>query len=521
MSVLRERMSGGELVVRGLAAHGVHDVFGIPGTHNLELYRHLAHYGLHHTTVRHEQGAGYAADGFARASGRIGVVITTSGPAVLNAAAAIGQANSDSVPLLVIAPGQPTTHVPGSGTLHEARDQFGAIGAIAKAAFRATSAGHLPELVEESFVVALSGRPGPVYLELPHDLLAQVEDLELRPMLQLATLDAHWPQVQEAAGLLSNAERPLILLGGGARWAGAEAVRVAESLDAPLLTTINGKGAVPEDHRLSLGAALHVPAATDLFAQSDVVLAVGTELAETDWWSGLPTTGILIRVDIEPTQLLRNAHAEVALHGDARRVLEELGTEVVARKHRPEYVEHWRGRIQADVVAEGAPWRAVLNELRAGLERDAVVVADTAMAAYYGAIGNLPVYTPGSFCYPTGFGTLGYALPAAIGAAVGCPGRQVVALSGDGGLMFSAPELATAAAAGIPLPVVVFANGGYGEIRNQMVAAGIDPIAVDLPEPDFAGLARSMGGHGEEFTVDALRRALTRKGPTVLVVRED
>jgi len=173
--------------------------------------------------------------------------------------------------------------------------------------------------------------------------------------------------------------------------------------------------------------------------------------------------------------------------------------------------------------AQAAPWLSSLDAIAAVLDRDAVVVADNAMASYRGALGALPVHAPGAFCFPTGFGTLGYAVPAAFGAAVAAPGRHVVALVGDGGLMFSVPELAAVAAEGVPLPVVVFANGGYGEIRDAMRRSGIEPIAVDLPEPDLVGLARALGGHGvrcdgpDDLSTE-LRAALARPGPTLLVV---
>jgi thiamine pyrophosphate-dependent acetolactate synthase large subunit-like protein len=188
-------------------------------------------------------------------------------------------------------------------------------------------------------------------------------------------------------------------------------------------------------------------------------------------------------------------------------------------------VAKWRVRLGEEARAKGRRWVSTMDAIAGVLPRDTMVMADNAMACYYGALGNLPVHTPGGFCFPTGFGTLGYALPAAIGAAVAAPDRPVIALVGDGGLMFSVQELATAATEGVTLPVIVFVNGGYGEIRAQMRDAGITPLAVDLPAPDFVGLARSLGGHGvsaagpDELAAE-LDAALRRPGPTVLVVDE-
>jgi thiamine pyrophosphate-dependent acetolactate synthase large subunit-like protein len=533
-------MTGGEVLVRSLAAHGVDTVFGIPGTHNLEIYRHLPGNGIRHITPRHEQGAGYAADGYARTTGRPGVALTTTGPALLNIAAAVGQAWSDSVPLLVVSPGVPVRHPQrGNGLLHEARDQRAALAAVARLAHRVTTHAELTEAVAQIFAEFAAERPRPVHLEIPLDLLGEVAEVELAAPLAVRRPQPDPTLVRAAAKALATATRPLILAGGGARGASAPLTALAEALGAPVLTTINGKGTLPEDHPLSVGAALHLPAASECVADADVLLAVGTELAATDWWSGPPTvTGTLIRVDIEPAALLTNARPDIAIHGDAAPFLAALVADqghmakistdlashsslIDARRART-----WRARLGHQARTEAARWLSALDAIASTLDRDAIVAADNAMGCYYGALGSLPSRTPGGFLFPTGFGTLGYAVPAAFGAAVAHPGRQVLALVGDGGLMFSVQELAAVAAERIPLPVVVFANGGYGEIRAQMRDAGISPVGVDLPVPDLVGLARSLGGHGvapRDATdlATELAAAFERPGPTVLVVEEE
>jgi thiamine pyrophosphate-dependent acetolactate synthase large subunit-like protein len=331
--------------------------------------------------------------------------------------------------------------------------------------------------------------------------------------------------VTSAAMRLVEAERPGILLGGGARAAGPSALAVAERLGAPVLTTTNGKGIVPEDHPLSCGAALNLPGAAALVDDCDVLLAVGTELAETDWWDGVPRPGHLVRVDIEATQLDRNLAADLGLLADAGTAMATLRSTVDGPPALADRALAWRERLSAEARAAAAPWVSTMDAIASVLDRDAIVVADNTMAAYRGALGTLPVHPPGGFCFPTGFGTLGYAVPAAFGAAVANPDRPVVAIAGDGGLMFSVQELAAVAAEGVALPVVVFDTGGYGEIRSQMVKADIEPLAVDLPTPDLVGLSRALGGEG--FRCDGpddlaarLREALGRPGPTVLVVRE-
>jgi acetolactate synthase-1/2/3 large subunit len=518
--------TGGEMLVRSLVAHGVDTVFGIPGTHNLEIYRHLAAYGIRHVTPRHEQGAGYAADGFARASGRVGVAVTTTGPAALNIAAALAQAYSDSIPILVVSTGPPARDLwQGKGMLHEMRHQQAAMSAATEFSYRPQETARVSESVAMAFMGMLTGRPRPGYVELPLDVLTATTDEPVREPLGAWTPRLDPAHVTAAAMRLVEAQRPGLLLGGGARAAAAEALAVAERLGAPVLTTTNGKGIVPEDHPLSCGAALHRPGATALVEDCDVLLAVGTELAETDWWDGPAEPGALVRVDIDSGQLDRNLTADLGLHADARTALAALLDELPAAPADPARAVAWRERLWADARAAAAPWVSTMDAIASVLDRDAIVVADNAQVAYRGALGTLPVHTPGGYCFPTGFGTLGYAVPAAFGAAVAAPGRQVVALAGDGGLMFSVPELAAVAAESVSLPVIVFDNGGYGEIRDQMRAAGIEPLAVDLPTPDLVALARALGGEGvrcggPDEVATGLREALGRPGPTILVVNE-
>jgi acetolactate synthase-1/2/3 large subunit len=284
---------------------------------------------------------------------------------------------------------------------------------------------------------------------------------------------------------------------------------------------------MPEDHPLSVGASLHLPAAYDLAAEADVVFAVGTELAPSDWWDGPPSFGgTLIRVDVEADALFANGRPDLPIVADAAALVTAV---VDALPDVPAkdlaWARAWRSRHAEQARAEAARWVDALDAIGGVLDRDAVVVADNAMVGYYGALGTLPRFEPGTFLFPTGFGTLGYAVPAAIGAALARPQRQRVALVGDGGLMFSVQELATAAAEGVCLPVVVFVNGGYGEIRAQMRTAGIDPLGVDLPVPDVPALAAALGGHGVAVDGPAdlareLRAALARPNFTLIVVAE-
>jgi thiamine pyrophosphate-dependent acetolactate synthase large subunit-like protein len=519
-------MTGGQALVAALVAQGVDTVFGIPGTHNLEIYRHLAEQGLRHVSPRHEQGAGYAADGYARVSGRPGVAVVTSGPALLNAAAAVGQAYSDSVPLLVVSPGLPLRHPGlGNGLLHETRDQGGALRAVAAASIRATSVAEIPVAVAQAFALMTAGRPRPVHLEVPLDVLGETGDVTVPALPRSVPSAAPAAEIAAAAAQLARATHPVMLVGGGARGASEWVRRTAERLGAPVVTSTNGKGVLAEDHPLSLGAGLHLPAVRDLVAEADVVLAVGTELAPSDLWYGpLPLDHGLVRIDIDAAAVLTNAVPESALVGDAARTLEVLHSLLSAGEREATGAERaasWRARKSQESATEGAEWLPVVEALAAALPRDAVVAADSAMVCYYGALANLPTHGPGSFLYPTGFGTLGYGLPAAVGAKVARPDAPVLALLGDGGVMFTVAELATAADLGQPLPIVIVDNRGYGEIRNEMLDRH-DPVhAVTLASPDFAALGRAMGCQGVTLhdpsgLAEAVQKAFAADRATVI-----
>ncbi|MFE7618692.1 5-guanidino-2-oxopentanoate decarboxylase [Streptomyces sp. NPDC057496] len=541
----RDDLTGGEVLVRALAAHGVTRAFGIPGTHNLEIYRHLAAHRIDHVNPRHEQGAGYAADAYARVSGRPGVAITTTGPALLNIAAAVGQAYSDSVPLLVVSPGMPLRHPRQStGLLHETHGRAEVLRDVAAVSHRVSSVEEIGAAVARAFTLFRTRRPRPVHIEIPLDLLTAVEPagpVRTAPPLSLSAADPD--ALAAAAGALRAAVRPGIVLGGGARGAAAECLRLAVELDAPVVTSANGKGIVAETHPLSLGVSLHSPAVRHWLAECDVVLAVGTELAESDLWEPLPELGgTLVRADIDPAQMYAGPPADIPLVGDARHTLRALlaalpgadparpgahqsveASRTVAA-HRT--VAALRGERNAESRGRDAHLLPYLAAIGSVLPANAVLTSDSAQCCYYGALPHLPITPEGRYLHPTGFGTLGYALPAAIGAKVADPTRPVVALSGDGGLQFSVQELATAVESGHPLPVVVFDNGGYGEIRDEMVSRGDRPTAVDLPRVDLPALARAYGGHGTradspEALAAALRRALDTPGPTLITVPQE
>jgi acetolactate synthase-1/2/3 large subunit len=526
---MAENLSGGAALVAALLAHGAEIVFGIPGTHNLAVYTALRRYGLRHVTTRHEQGAGFAADGWARTRGRPGVCLVTTGPAVLNAATALAQAYSDSIPVLLVSPGLPLRHPSaGNGHLHEVKNQTGALDALLARSLRVTSVPEIPVAVAQAYATMTTGRPRPVHLEIPLDLLDERAPVRIAGPVRSGPPSPAVDDLAAATRLLATAHHPMIIAGGGCADAQAALRSFAEHVAAPVVTTANGKGALRADHPLAIGAGVHQPVVARLIEDSDVVVAVGTELAPSDFWSGPPRfTGQLIRIDIDPMAATTNATADVALVGDASEVLDAL-RERLTEGPRPvqERVAATRARFAAEARAEGHAYLRLTAALTQVLGEDGVVVGDSTMACYYGLLGNLPAHRPRSFLYPTGLGTLGYGLPAAIGAKLARPETPIVAVHGDGGIMFTVAELATAAQCGLPLPVVVVDNGGYGEIRAEMTARGDPPHAVDLDSPDFVLLARALGCHGvrvdePDALAPALSAALRADRPTVIHLAEE
>jgi len=520
--------SVGQYIVALLAANGIDTVFGIPGVHNLELYRGLASTGLRHILVRHEQNAGFAADGFARASGRPAAAFVISGPGLTNILTSAAQAKTDSVPMLILAstPVEPSL-AKGWGVLHELDDQRLMAAGVVGTARSARSAEDARDHLREAFASFQLGRQRPAYLEVPLDLLAQPTSLRAERFAQVGG----GPQpaqavVEKAVSLLNAARRPMIVAGGGAKSAARQLLELVETLDGYLVTTVAGKGLLPECHPANLGASLQFQTTQQLVAQADVVLAVGTELSETDFYSGarLEMTGHLIRIDIDSTRLADHYAADVGIWGDAAASLDALNQSLSPgggrwRSELGPATTH-RSRIEQGFNSVYRTCSRLLSAVRAALPEDGTVFSDMTQVAY---LGNYAFATdrPGTWLHPSGYGTLGYALPAAIGALVAEPRRPVLALAGDFGFQFTSQELATAVELQLSLPIVIWNNSALGQIRDDMVAARIPPTGVIGHNPDFLALARAYGAHAEralgpESLTAAIRSALRRRGPTVL-----
>ena len=520
-----------------LAANGIDTVFGIPGVHNLELYRGLTATQIRHVLVRHEQGAGFAADGFARLSGRPAAAFVISGPGLTNIMTAVAQAYSDSVPLLVIASAPVRASFTKQwGVLHELYDQAALAAGVFGIARSAASAADVRDHLRLCLDSLRTGRPRPAYLEIPLDLLAEPTDLKAQrfahaPLLPQADLG----QIDAAARLLEAAARPLIVAGGGARRAGAPLRRLVEWLDCPLVTTAAGKGVLPESHPANFGASLPYAPVQQLIFDADVVLAVGTEMGETDVYTALrlPLGGRLIRVDIDPVKLSDSYSADVRLWSDAAAALESIHRSVSTRTPQPMAARSgWgtvlgggakvRSAIESGLDAKARAWGSALRAIKAALPEDGVVFSDMTQIAYFGNYAY-PVEHPGQWFHPSGYGTLGFALPAALGAKISSPARAVIALAGDFGLQFTQSELMTAVEAALSLPIVVWNNSALGQIRDDMVAAGIPELGVIARNPDFVALAQACGAaghrvHGPAALTEALSTALRHGGPTLIEV---
>jgi acetolactate synthase-1/2/3 large subunit len=523
--------SCGELLIRLLEDHGVDTVFGIPGVHTLELYRALPASSLRHVTARHEQGVGFMADGYARVTGRPGVCFVITGPGMTNIATAMGQALADSVPMLVISSVNRRHQLGlGEGRLHELRRQQVVFDELSRFSHTLQRPDELPRILARAFGLFSSGRPGPVHIEIPVDVMAMPADaVDLRPWALPEPPAACPTQLEQAAAWLRAASKPLIAIGGGAVAAGAEVKRAAEALGAPVVNTVNAKGVIPRSHPLAVGGSGSCPAIREALREADVVLAVGTEFSETDYdffFEGdVEIPGRLIRIDIDRAQLARNARPSLAICADARQALASLSA-LLASEPR--------------TVAGGVAWAAELRErLREAREEsyarffDAlqqalpglVLVGDSAQPTYRAWLQYETEEPRRYFHSASGYGTLGYAIPAAIGARLGAPELPVVALIGDGAAQFTLGELSSAAALGLPVIFLLWNNHGYEEIRRFMRERGVEPTGVDLNAPDFLKVAEGLGCQAVRVgdlpaLQAALRRAAAAPGPTLIELDE-
>ncbi len=515
----RPELSVGEALVGLLEAYGVDTIFGIPGVHNIEMYRALPRSNIRHILPRHEQGAGFMADGYARATGKPGVCFTISGPGVTNILTPMGQAWSDSSPILVISTALDVADsAQGRGRLHEMIDQLGAAKSVTNLAMRAYTARDVQDCVATAFSHFTSARPRPAYIEIPIDVLKQPagNGWQRRTFSWGPRGDSQ--ELEKAAKKLVQSKLPIIIAGGGAHRAGRHISAIADQVGAIILTTTAGKGVVASDHPRNWGYLLSSPEVQEVITNSDCVLAIGTELSETDLWtSNFVINKNLIRVDIDPCSLARPHIAEISILGDAEVIAFGLEEFCKNPKIKPATAVQ---KPVATISSLRLMLSKILQVIRENLPPETVVVSDMTQIAYAANI-IFPVIHPRTWLHPVGFGTLGFALPAAIGAKFGVGQTPVAALAGDYGLQYTINELATAVEHKLPIPVLLWNNNALGQIRDNMVEAGIQPNAVTLRNPDFQMLAKAYGCHAEKpASLAALAKAITTAlqadGPTLI-----
>jgi len=474
------------------------------------------------------------ADAYARVTGKPGVCLTTAGPGLTNAVTGLATAYSDSIPVLALT-GEISSDLIGKekGVLHEI-DQTSLAKPATKQAYCVLNAAEIPQVIQQAFVDLEAGRPRPVCVRLPDNVLEATSDFRL-PEEKPCTMVTPEPDeklVEAASNLLSQSRFPVILAGGGvvAAEASSELTRIAELLSAPVVTTVNGAGSIPGDHLLFLGRSRLAKVVDEVFRRADVMLATGTRFSSISmsrWKLRVPEN--LIHVDIDPQMIGKNYRTKIGIQGDAKQILHQISEKLrsMPKVDRSDWV-----RTAEELKASA--WKELKNsypteigavmDIRSALERDAIVAADTTILSYW-MQRIFPVYEPRTFLYPFGYAAMGYALPAAIASKIAFPQRQAVAVCGDGGFMLSCQDLATAVENNANIPIILHNNGGFGILRHiQRERFKQRHIGVDLRNPDFVKLAESFGAKGSRAeTVDqigpALEDALHSDRPTIIEIR--
>ncbi|WP_373356331.1 5-guanidino-2-oxopentanoate decarboxylase [Pseudoroseicyclus sp. CXY001] len=520
--------SVGEALIAGLKARGVEVVFGIPGVHTVELYRGLAGSGIRHITARHEQGAGFMADGYGRVSGKPGVALVITGPGVTNVLTPMGQARADSSPMLVISGVNDRASLgKGLGKLHELPDQLGLAAKVALTATRVERPEDLAPALDAAFAALASGRPGPHHIEIPLDVMPLPAPAPGEP--PLTPTPSLPPGLDAAARLLAGASRPVILAGGGARRAEAALREVAEALDAPVIQTANARGLL-HGHPLTVAASPSLAPVRALVAEADAVLAVGTEFGQTDYdmmVDGLwPAPARLVRIDISAAQLRRH-EAEIPLQGHAETLLPALAARLPSRPPAEGAARAAMARkgARAGLDAGLAACADVLDAIRDAVP-GALVVGDSTQAVYAGNLSYDHDRPGGWFNAATGYGALGFAIPASIGAALAAPGTPVISLNGDGGAQFSLAELMTAAEEKLPITFLIWNNHAYQEIAWAMREAETEVIGCHPAPPDLEAVAKSCAmpyrrtGPAPADVAAALRALPPTTGPVLIEIAD-
>ena len=524
------KMTGAQIICESLVKEGVEVIFGLPGGVVIPLYDTLPHYPqLRHVLVRHEQGAAHAADGYARASGKVGVCFATSGPGATNLVTGIANAYLDSVPVVAIT-GQVARPFIGKDAFQEV-DTTGITLPITKHNYLVLDVGSLARIVKESFHLARTGRPGPVLIDVPSDVFVGQAEYSYPEEVKLPgykpTLEGHPTQIRKAAKLINEAERPLIIAGRGVVISGAyaELKEVVETAEVPVVTTLLGTGCFPESHILSYGMlGMHGTAYANMAVDgADVIVAVGMRFDDraTAKVSAFAPHARVVHIDIDPAEIGKNVRVDVPIVGDVRLVLKELNKLINSAEHTDwvGQLDEWRRERPLEVAGEGEGLlpQYVMSKIFEVTGGEAVVVT---------GVGQHQMWAAQHYCYDRpnslissgGLGTMGFGLPGSIGVKIGCPDRTVWCMDGDGSFQMTIQELATIVQERLAVKIAIINNGYLGMVRQwQQLFYEKRYVATPLSGPDFVKVAEAYGIPAlrvkkREGVVPAVERAMEEDG---------
>ncbi len=497
------QMTGGQAVAAALKAEGVDHIFGIVGTHCCPLFDGVVgDPAFHAVTVRHEQGASLMAAGYARASGKIAACFVVPGPGLTNALTGMGMAYSESAPMLVFA-GQNTLSQleREGGHFHELANSVNVARSVCGYATRVAAPADIPAAIREAMRAMRCGRPRPAYIEVPLDVQSGAGDVKLLPSEHYARGGGDPQSIARAASALASAQRPFIFAGGGVESAEAthELARLAELLGAPVVTGMFGRGAISDRHPLAMGDGWgRLNLYDEFLAQADLALVVGARIdVVSDINLGARFPKRMLQIDIDPLVVGQRRPVEVGIVGDAKSVLGALAQQLGATPARKGWfdVGQFKQQKRARLVERAGPVVEVIDQLRANLPDETIFVDDLTLVGYWAPL-LLDTYLPRTHIHPGTYGTLGYSLPAAIGAKLACPSQPVVSISGDGGFLFTLQELATARAQNLDLIALVFNDNAFGAIRTyQDRVFNGRHIGSELANPDFVKLGAAFGAN--------------------------
>ena len=528
------KLTGAQIICAGLVKEGIEVIFGFPGGTILPLYDTLPQYPqLRHILVRHEQGAAHAADGYARATGKVGVCMATSGPGATNLVTGIANAHLDSSPVVAIT-GQVARPFIGKDAFQEV-DISGITLPITKHNYLVLDVGSLAKVVKEAFYLARSGRPGPILIDVPRDIFMEQTEFNYPSKVDLPgykpTLQGHPAQIKKAAKLINEAQRPLIIAGRGVIISGAyaELKQLAETAQIPVVTTLLGIGCFPESHILSFGMlGIHGMAYANMAVEAaDLVIAIGMRFDDraTAKVSDFAPHASIIHIDIDPAEIGKNVPVDVPIVGDVKLVLNVLNKLIISTEHIDWFrqLEGWRKEHPSTAIrdCEGLLPQFVIRKIYEVTQGEAIIVTGVGQNQMWAA-QHYWYNKPNSLISSGGLGTMGFELPAAMGAKVGCPDTTVWCIAGDGGFQMTIQELATIVQEKVAVKIAIINNGYLGMVRQwQELFYGRRYVATPLSGPDFVKIAEAYGLPGlrvrhKEEVVPAIEQAMEEQGPFLI-----